>query len=214
MPLPPTYTDLSDDQIFAAYCAGDETARDYLWEKYTPRIYSFILRKVGDESTASGLATDVLIKLWEKCDTFSPMNKFFGFVCSVAKTTVSDYWKKEAAHQGVSGQGIFTGKTRTIFVSNPDSATPGNTLSEPGPDDFVWAQDLWQQYNECKSNLSQMQRLCWVQKQEHELTREEIAQKEGIGIETVKTHLRSARKKIIECMGDYYKDLFPEEGDG
>ena len=44
--------------------------------------------------------------------------------------------------------------------------------------------------------------------------REEIAQKEGIGVETIKTHLRSARKKLIECMGDYYIDLFPEQTDG
>jgi len=192
------YTDWTDDDLYLAVCEGNKSARDFLWVKWTPVVYSFLLRKGLAEEVAHDVAAEALLSLWEKCNSFTPMGKFAGFLFAVTRSQLKEFRDTELKEDRVSREGKFSSrKTGRTIILHP--------LEKHGVDVVrdVWARLSWNKYVDCLLELPEKQCYVWRLARELQLSRDEIAEHTKIVQDTVATHVKHAKKSLVVCMGEY-----------
>ncbi len=88
--------DRSDEELIAAYLAGEETAFGELTNRHLRGVYSFALRLVGDASAAEDISQETFLKAWKslkKYDVHS--SKFKTWLLRIARNTAIDYLRKK-----------------------------------------------------------------------------------------------------------------------
>lgn len=69
---------------------GDPGARAWLVSRWTPPIYRFAHRMLGNEQDAHDAAQDVMIKVLKNLDRYDPNRKFSTWVFGIARNTCID----------------------------------------------------------------------------------------------------------------------------
>ena len=60
----------TDDEVIAAYEAGDEHAFAELLDRYLDNVYSFALRLTGSKEEADDVAQETFLKAWKNLKRF------------------------------------------------------------------------------------------------------------------------------------------------
>lgn len=67
-----------------------------IYNKYFPRLYKYILYRVGDLNTAEDLVSDVFEKALAKYNTYCPdKGKLSTWLFTIANNTITNYFKKK-----------------------------------------------------------------------------------------------------------------------
>lgn len=85
---------IDEDERIAAAADGDVGARAWLVERWTPTIYRFALRMVGDEQDASDLAQDTMLRVLNSLDRYDPSRPFSTWVFGIARNACIDEHRK------------------------------------------------------------------------------------------------------------------------
>ena len=81
------------DRIAAAQ-RGDEAARQWLLEQYTPVVYRFCIRMMGNEQDARDITQDVFVKVLRHLPKYDRRWAFKTWVFTIARNTCLDEFRR------------------------------------------------------------------------------------------------------------------------
>lgn len=176
---------LSDEELLARSCQQDQAAFEALVQAWSRRLYSLAWRIVGDTQQAEEVVQDAFFRIWNKACSYDP-------------------------EQGRASSWMFAILHRLSLDRLRRNRARGAHLASPSADLAPWAPaattlgDPWQKLRmqSALQTLSEAQRQVVMLAYYEGLSREEMAQRLGEPVGTVKTRLRDALVKLKKNFKD------------
>ena len=88
---------LDDKEVLSSYINGDESALNYLINKYRNRVFGFIISKVKNKEVAEDIFQDAFIKIINtiKKGKYNEQGKFIVWVMTITHNLIMDYFRKQ-----------------------------------------------------------------------------------------------------------------------
>jgi RNA polymerase sigma-70 factor (ECF subfamily) len=87
----------SDEKLAALYLAGQESALEYLLQKYLTPLYNFTAQFVGYGTEAEDVVQETFIKAWKNLKRFDQRQKFKPWLYRIARNTAIDFLRQRKA---------------------------------------------------------------------------------------------------------------------
>jgi RNA polymerase sigma-70 factor (ECF subfamily) len=176
----------SDEALIGAIAAGDRRAMQALYARHSVRLYRFVLRLTNDSSLAEDVVSEVFIDVWRGAQGFK------------ARSQVSTWMLAIARHKALSAL-----RRRSDEQLDEDAAL---AIADPADDaeTIVDDQDRSTVVRHCLSQLSTLHREVLDLAYYHEKSVDEVAEIVGAPVNTVKTRMFYARKRmqtLLEAAG-------------
>ena len=176
----------SDEALIGTIAAGDRRAMQAPYARYNVRIYRFVLRLTNDSSLAEDLVSEVFLDVWRGAEGFK------------VKSQVSTWILAIARHKALSALGSrfdeqLDDETTTAIVGSADDA-----------ETTAHKRDRSAVVQQCLSQLSALHREVLDLVYCHEKSVDEVAEIVGAPVNTVKTRMFYARKRmqtLLEAAG-------------
>jgi RNA polymerase sigma-70 factor, ECF subfamily len=181
---------LDDDaQLMIRYRDGDSDAFLALYERHKGPLYRYLLRQVRNAGAAADLFQEVWSRLVATRSRYEARAKFATYLFHIAHNCMIDFFRRDL-------------KMRPVARSESDDSTsPEPEVPEYQRPDRV-AEFVEQQSAllAALSALPQEQREAFLLHEETGLTIEEIARVTDVGLETAKSRLRYAIRKLKKSL--------------
>ncbi|NQV12213.1 RNA polymerase sigma factor [Candidatus Uhrbacteria bacterium] len=93
-------TQLQDEDMLVEQAKTDDDAFCALYDFYFPKIYKYILRRVGHRQTAEDLLSSTFLKAFTKLDTYKNGSASFqAWLYRIATNTVIDHYRRQGKRQ-------------------------------------------------------------------------------------------------------------------
>ena len=186
---------LDDDaRLMLRYRDGDVTAFCALYARYKGPLYRYLLRHVRNAGAAADLFQEVWSRLVAMRARYEPRAKFATFLFHVAHNCAIDFFRRDPNLRGVTA-------THGLEPSEFGTALREPEVPEYQRPDKV-AEFLEQQSAllAAVAALPQEQREAFLLREETGLTVEEIARVTDVPVETAKSRLRYAIRKLKKSL--------------
>jgi RNA polymerase sigma factor (sigma-70 family) len=183
----------TDEELLAAYAAGDARAFGELYDRHERPVYRYFLRQGAIPVVAEDLLQETWMAVIRNAERFEPRAKFTTWLYTVARSKMIDHWR---------------GKDDAISLdeaaNDPDDAPLEVVGSEADrPDVQAVSRAQARAFVEAVEALPAVQREAFLLQAEGGLSLEEIAALTQAGHETVKSRLRYAMTKLRSAMEDW-----------
>lgn len=85
-----------EQQIVEQLCQGSIKAFDGLYNKYSPKLYAFILKiSNGNTYIAEEITQKVFVKIWELRQQVDPSKNFLNFIFTIGKNMLLQHYQHE-----------------------------------------------------------------------------------------------------------------------
>jgi RNA polymerase sigma-70 factor (ECF subfamily) len=193
--------DIADEDLMAAYAAGQASAFEALYDRHQMRLWRYIFRSVRDNATADDLAQDVWLRVARQAGAYQPragapgrpVARWTTWLFTLARNRVIDHAR--AARPAVSLDEPLDDGERTV----------ADTLAAPsgfGPVRRIENRQQAAQLLAALDALPPEQRDAFLLQAEGEMSVAEIAAATGVGAETAKSRLRYARAALRRALED------------
>jgi RNA polymerase sigma-70 factor (ECF subfamily) len=172
----------SDADLMQAISQGDRQAMQVLFARHNVRIYRFALRFVNDEGTAEDLVSEVFLEVWRQAEKFEARCQVSTWLLAIARNKALSILRRKTTEEMDEDVAEFIEDTS----DNPEVVMQKRQRTEIMLD--------------CIKQLSPAHREIIDLVYYHEKTIEEVATIIGIPLNTVKTRMFYARKRIAELM--------------
>ena len=167
-----------DRQLINRMAAGDQAAMRALFASYHLRIFRFVLQFVKAEAVAEELANEVFLDIWRNAGKYEGRSSASTWLLAIARNRALSYLRKKR------DEAIDDDAAARV----PDSAdTPEVTAQKSSKGAVMRA---------CMEQLSAEHREVIDLVYYHEKTVAEVGEIVGIPLNTVKTRMFHARKKL------------------
>ena len=170
----------ADDDLMLAFACGAPDAFEVLYERYRKPLYRYLYHAVGDKALADDLYQDVWSRIIASRAGFSRGNGFKRWAFRIAHNRLVDHWRALGRQPGIDGDALDE-------LSDDASPAPDETL------------ERGQQAERLRAALMQLppeQREAFLLQQEAGLSLADIAARNNVGRETIKSRLRYAVGKL------------------
>lgn len=171
--------DLDDRELITMTKEGTLQAFDELVRRYEPRIHSICYRMTRNYTDARDLAQDVFVKAYNGLKKFDGRSSFYTWVYRIAVNTCINFLKRQKPTKPLSGIERAVG-------THPVERHEQRKLHE----------DI----DQAIKQLPKMQRLAFTLRQLEGMSYQEIAQKLGRSIGTIKANHHQAVRKLREIL--------------
>lgn len=86
----------TDQELCSLLRHGDKSAFARLYEMYSQRIYTNLIRLLKDEDLAQELLQEVFVRIWDKRETLQVETSFRSYLYRVSENLVRDFFRKAA----------------------------------------------------------------------------------------------------------------------
>jgi len=172
----------SDEQLMMAYAGGDMAAFETLYERHRAPLYRYLLRLAGDPATANDLyqgSWEKVIKARKRYQADAP---FRAWLYRVAHNHAMDHFRR----------------TRPVADEVPEDLAS----AENEPPDQLNAELMKEHLKNAIRALPEEQKDALILKLESGLDLQSIAEITGVNVETAKSRLRYAVKRLKQILGD------------
>lgn len=76
--------------------AGDEIAFKTLYDRYSERLYGYLLKLLKIDSTAGEILQDTFVKVWTHRAQIDPQQSFRSYLFRIAENAACDFFRKAA----------------------------------------------------------------------------------------------------------------------
>jgi RNA polymerase sigma-70 factor, ECF subfamily len=121
----------SDEILMAAYQAGNRAAFGELFDRYSGRVYGFLVRRLGDVAAAEDLHQEAFLRLHRARDTYDSARPFRAWLFTILHNLVND-----ARRSGARARHVQDGAHETTGTS-----AAGGALDEQSPERVVAARE-------------------------------------------------------------------------
>jgi RNA polymerase sigma-70 factor (ECF subfamily) len=166
-------TGKSNKELLQLIQRDDKIAYYNLYERYSKRLYGFVLRYIKQESDAEEIVQEVFIKIWESRSKIDVYSSFESFLFTVAYNATISLFRKRV--------------TETKYMEHLKSIQQ----FENAPDltDEIIFNELNKKVKSLLNELTPRQKEIFQLSREEGLTHNEIAKKMNISLNTVKKHI-------------------------
>jgi RNA polymerase sigma-70 factor (ECF subfamily) len=189
-------TDEPDEALMLAYARGDASAFERLYTRHKGPTYRYFLRHTSDRSAADELHQDVWLRVVRARERYAPEARFTTWLYTLARHRLVDHWR---ARGGAS------------FVPLDDegdeaaaelSLRPGVDCNGSDPLDRAIDAQLGQRLVAALDDVPVAQRDAFLLHVEAGLSLAEIAGLAGVPLETIKSRLRYAYRRLRTALED------------
>ncbi|MEN8117953.1 MAG: RNA polymerase sigma-70 factor [Bacteroidota bacterium] len=166
-------TNKSNKELLLLIKKGDRVAFYNIYERYSKRLYGFVLRYIKQEADAEEIVQEVFVKIWEARSKIDVYSSFESYLFTVAYNTTISLLRKRVNEKKY--------KEHLISVQQFNEA--------PGFTNEIYFKELTQKVQTLLDELTPRQKEIFQLSREKGLTHEEIAIKLGITVNTVKKHI-------------------------
>src|SRR5262245_41858385 len=161
---------------------GDREAFEQLYAAYQTRLFRYLLRMIGDTGTAEELTNDTMVAAWKAAGSFKGQSKASTWLFAIARNK---------ALNAMRGQHPVMVEVETAMAVAASSDSPEKSVSR-GSLHAVMKQAL----QELSAEHREVIELTFYQ----ELSYQEIAEIMQCPVNTVKTRMFYAKKKLQEAL--------------
>ncbi len=170
--------------IIARLKSNDQTAMQWLFERYYQAVCNRIFRIIKDKSTVEDIAQEVFIKFWEKRQQISIQNSLNAYLQRMAYNETISYLRKHKKHW----------HDELASYDSADKDTSEKTLLY---------NELSNKITNAINMLPNRCRIIFQLSRFEELTYKEIASQLDISVKTVENQMGKALKLMRENMKSY-----------
>jgi RNA polymerase sigma-70 factor (ECF subfamily) len=182
-----TYLD-DDAGLMLRYRHGDTAAFAALYARYKGPLYRYLLRQVRNAAAAADLFQEVWSHLVAARARYEPRAKFATFLFHIAHNCAMDFFRRDAKSRRAI-QGVDAEPQREAEV--PEHERP-DRVAEFGEQQSALLAAI--------ASLPQEQREAFLLREETGLSVEEIARVTDVPLETAKSRLRYAIRKLKKSL--------------
>ncbi len=165
----------------------DEDKFKIIYETYHQKIYSYSKFITHSEIIAEEITQQIFMKLWEIRHQIDAIINFEGWIAKVVRNKCYTYLRRLA-------------NERQILDNFFDS----DEISSFTTENIILTNELLLNLKKIIIKLPQQQQKVYLMSRQEEATYNGIAEKLGISVNTVKSHMKAALKKIREEIGSEY----------
>ncbi len=183
---------MSDDQLVELLKQGDETAFELLYERYFPRIHSFVDRRLNNRADVEETVQEVFFNIFNSIEGFRGEAPFAAWAFGLTRRTIASRFKKKR-HSTVS-----LDDDEGDVATTPAIASPIAPACEPTPlEVYEYQERLARLEERAALKLSEEQRHLFVlhHVQNHSISR--IATDLSKSEDSIKSNLYRARKILM-----------------
>ncbi|MYC76634.1 sigma-70 family RNA polymerase sigma factor [Candidatus Poribacteria bacterium] len=178
----------NDVQLIRRILSGDDEAFSILMRKHQKGVHALIWRKIGDFQIAEEITQDTFIQVYKKLETLEDPNRFDGWLYVIANRLCINWIKRNKA------------KTDRLNMQS---------LEETLPEEVEEASHFHQRETEAEKRRQNLVKMLLEKLPESErtvvtlyylgeMTTKEISRFLGVSINTIKSRLQRARKRLQE----------------
>jgi len=172
----------SDEVLIGRIAKGDRLAMQVLFARHHVRVYRFVLRLVGNATTAEDLISEVFLDVWRQADRFEGRSAVSTWLLAIARFKALSALRKKPDEE-------LDEETAEAIEDTSDD-----------PEVALEKKDKSAVLRRCLEKLSPEHREIIDLVYYHEKSVEEVAEIVGIPENTVKTRMFYARKKLAELL--------------
>ena len=170
----------ADDDLMLAFARGAPDAFEVLYERYRKPLYRYLYHAVGEKALADDLYQDVWSRIIAARARFSRSNGFKRWAFRIAHNRLVDHWRRMGRQPGMD--------------SGELDALPGH--GRDNPDATLERDQQAEALRRALMQLPRVQREAFLLQKEAGLSLADIAERGGVGRETVKSRLRYAAGRL------------------
>ena len=175
----------SDDVLIERVANGDQLAMRTLYARHRVMIYRWLLRLVGDQTSAEDLLSDVFLDVWRKAASFEGRSSVSTWIMSIARFKALSVRRRR----------------QEIELDQKVEETVADQYSTP--EQILLETDRSAQLRACLSQLSPDHREIIDLVYYHDKTIEEVADIVGVPKNTVKTRMFYARRRLAQLLAQH-----------
>ena len=178
-----------DAKLMLRYRDGDADAFLALYARHKGPLYRYLLRQVRNAGAAADLFQDVWSRLVAKRSRYEARAKFATYLFHIAHNCTVDFFRRDLRLGGAARP------------EDADGQSPEPEVPEyQRPDGIAEFAERQSAFLAAVSFLPQEQREAFLLHEETGLTIEEIARVTDVGVETAKSRLRYAIRKLKKSL--------------
>ncbi|MBO5890141.1 MAG: RNA polymerase sigma factor [Alistipes sp.] len=178
------YIVASDATLVDLASAGDQQAFEYLFARYKDALMRLFEQRLDEKTMASDLLQETFIKVYLHINDYSKAFTFGQWVYSIARNTLVDHLRRK------SGDVLLDERFRAPLATTPS------------PEESVIINQTRAHFYNALEELSPEYRQVIEMRFIEEYSYEEIAEKLGRPLNTIKTQIRRARATICKMILD------------
>ena len=175
-----------------------QSQRD-LFDRYHGRIRRFFLSRGFNDDEAEDLTQDTLWRVFQHMDKLRAQGSVDAWVLRLA----ANIWKNELRYRQAAKRSGIDLSLEASLTDGPDAleaAAVRNTLRPPSPLEQALAAEELDAANACFDQLPPGMRRCLALHVHQERKYQEIADLLDLSIQSVKSHIHEARRRLKECV--------------
>jgi RNA polymerase sigma-70 factor (ECF subfamily) len=172
----------SDEALISRIAGGDRLAMQVLFARHHVRVYRFVLRLVGNPTTAEDLISEVFLDVWRQAAKFEARSSVSTWLLAIARFKALSALRRKPEEE-------LDDETAAAIEDTADN-----------PEIAAQKKDKSALLRKCLTGLSREHREIIDLVYYHEKSVEEVAGIVGIPEATVKTRMFYARKKLSELL--------------
>jgi len=177
-------SNVSDKVLIQSMADGDKRAFKLLYMRHHMRVFRFVARMVGNESTAEEVVNDVFLQAWRHAHEFKGNSQVATWLLAIARFKTISECRRRSEEQL---------DERAAEIIQDPSDTPSTSMEKPERSDIL---------KKCLAKLPPIHRevinLIYYQGKKVE----EVAQLTGAPISTIKTRMHYARGRMAELLAE------------
>ncbi len=174
-------TERTDEALVSKIQEGDVLAFEILVKRYQRRLFSFVFRIVYDAHAAEEVVQDTLFGAYKTIDRVDVTKKFSSYLFTIAKNTAISYLRR---------------RKQTVSLKNIEEQAQEEETLYKG----LIEAEKQHRVREALRALEEKYRRVIALYYFDDLSYEEISQKLKLPVNTVRTHLLRAKKKLKEVL--------------
>lgn len=92
---------IPDEKALIEGCvAGDRKSMKMMYDEYCSRVYSTLIRMLGNREDAEDALQETFVKVFKHIGSFEGKSKLSTWLYSIATTTAIDYMRRRKKHEG------------------------------------------------------------------------------------------------------------------
>ncbi len=198
-----TLQTLSDEQLLAAFIAGDRQAFAALVERYQRDLYHFLARFLGNSASAEDVFQESFIQIFQSARQFEPGRTFRPWLFTIAANKARDHLRSRARKQAMPLHAAI----------DPHSADGNEYMDlmrsvESSPTAHLEQEELQHRVQSAIQRLPEHLREVIVLAYFNQIPYKQIAEVLNVPLGTVKSRLHTA----VEQFANIWKSANPTPG--
>jgi len=178
-----------EGELLRQIAAGSEEAFRAVFYQYRGKLYSYILKIANSEAAAEDAVHDVFLKIWEGREKLPQIQNLTSYLFRIARNHAINGFRRMAKET------LILAELRRQNVASFQTIDP------------ITQKEIRTFIQDAVAKLSPQQRKVFILSRQDGLKHEEIAQKLGISINTVRVHMSEALRFLREEIGRSYGSL-------